>query len=98
MKQWWDSWNPDDESLEECRDRRFLMAPVLNGAELDTLLACRKITADGDVPSKSGRDSLYEKELIVRWNGYQVATRKGMALLEIMGKLHEMDRMKLTGR
>jgi hypothetical protein len=70
----------------------------LDGAELDTLLACRKVTYDGDVPSKSGRDSLYDKELIVRWNGFQVVSRKGLALLEIMGKLQEMDRMKLVKR
>ena len=98
MSTWWESWNPDAESLEECRDRRFLTAPILDGAEMDTLMACRKITADGDVPSKEGRDSLYKKELIVRWNGFQVITREGMALLEVMGKLQEMDRMKLVKR
>lgn len=95
---WWNPWNPEQETLEECRDRRFLSAPILNGAEIDTLLACRKVTFDGDVPSKVGRDSLCKMGLIVRWNGFQVVSQHGLAMLEILGKLDEMSQMWLVKR
>ena len=37
-------------------------------------------TFDGDVPSKSGRDTLYELGLIDRGDGYQWLTRVGVKL------------------
>lgn len=56
----------------------------MNGAELDTLIAlveCGPLF-DGDVPSKSGRDSLIEKGLAVKVvvrgeDGWQAATYAG---------------------
>lgn len=35
-------------------------------------------TLDGDVPSKSGRDELFDLGCIERWNGWQWLTRKGV--------------------
>ena len=35
-------------------------------------------TLDGDVPSKSGRDELFDLGCIERWNGWQWLTKKGV--------------------
>jgi len=56
----------------------------MNGAEIDSLVALveRGPVWDGDIPSKSGRDSLIEKGLASRVivegrDGYTAATYKG---------------------
>ena len=57
---------------------------VLTGAEVDTLIALveRGPLWDGDLPSKSGRDSLIKRGLAVKCifageDGYQAATYAG---------------------
>lgn len=60
------------------------LSAALSGAEVDTLIALVEQGPlwDGDVPSKSGRDSLLQKGLAVRIvvngaDGYQAATYAG---------------------
>lgn len=72
-------------SLPEWLEEYKPMWDALSGAAKDTLVCLCKHgpTWDGDVPSKSGRDELLEKEMaakIVLKNneqGYQAATYKG---------------------
>lgn len=54
----------------------------LSGAATDTLfcLFIHGPTQDGDVPSKSGRDDLYDMGLIDRADGWQWLTRDGIML------------------
>ena len=68
--------------------------PVLDDAEREVLYQLRKVTWDGDVCSKSARDSLVKRGMATRWNGYQVITRIGMAWIETVSpsKLAEMER------
>lgn len=79
----------DDESLDECRSRRLLECPVLSGAELEVLRQLRMTVWDGNVVSKSARDSLVSKGLAVRCNGWQVITREGMAILDTLGEMRD---------
>lgn len=64
----------------------------LSGAEKDTLLQLTKVTWDGNLASKTGRDDLVEKGMATRFNGYQVITAKGMSVLGHLGKLEEFTR------
>ncbi len=61
----------------------------LTGAEIDTLwcLFKRGPTYDGDLPSKSGRDSLVEGGWAFRVDGWNSLTEKGVkaALERTMG-------------
>jgi hypothetical protein len=98
MMNWPCEFDPERESLTEYRDRLLLTAPYISDAARETLLTLRKVTFDGDVPSKTGRDELVHLGLAVRWNGYQVVTRAGMAMLDVLKRLEEMDRMKLARR
>lgn len=65
---------------------------LLTGAETDVLwcLFWNGPTQDGDVPSKSGRDSLVEDEWAFRHDGWQSLTAKGVAGAIRLG----MDRKK----
>jgi hypothetical protein len=62
---------PDDES--------YLMQD-LRGAEIDVLHQLFKNgpTWDGNIISKTGRDDLYERKLIDRYDGWQWLTRLGV--------------------
>lgn len=83
----WYEFDVDNETPLEARSRRLMQMPTLSGAEYDSLYACRQACWDGNLPSKSGRDSLVARGLVVRWNGWQIASQEGLALLVEMGKL-----------
>lgn len=88
----WHEWI-EGESLEERQERRLMGCPILDDAEREVILQLRKVTWDGDVCSKSARDSLVKRGFAVRWNGYQVVTRLGMAWIETVfpKKMAEME-------
>lgn len=87
----WYEFKPDVETLEQCRDRRLLTAPLIDAAEREVLRQLREVTCDGNLASKSGRDSLIKRGLAVRCNGWQIASREGLALLETLGELRGYD-------
>ncbi len=64
----------------------------LNGAESEVLWCLFAVgpTEDGNIPSKSGRDNLFDKDLIARADGWQWLTRAGVMLALGLG----MDRKK----
>jgi len=64
----------------------------LSGAATDTLwcLFLNGPTWDGNVPSKTGRDELYDRELIERHEGWQWLTKAGVMLAMGLG----VDRKK----
>ena len=86
----WYEFNPDNGGLYECRLKQ---CPLLSSAELEVLRQCRRTIWDGNVASKIARDSLNNKKLITRWNGWQVITREGMAVLDTLGEMRD-DRWK----
>ena len=88
----WYEFDPEVESINEHHDRMLEQCPLLDGAEMEVLLQLRQIRWDGDVASKTGRDSLVRRGLAVRYNGYQVVTQEGMAVLEVLGRLAEMEK------
>lgn len=85
----WYEFDPEVESVDECRDRRLRQCPVLSGAELEVLRQCRKTIWDGYIASKVSRDSLVYKGLVTRWNGWQVITQEGMAVLDTLGEMRD---------
>lgn len=85
--QHWYDFNPDTESVQECRDRRLLQMPILSPAEEEVLSQLRTATWDGNVASKTARDTLNSRGLIVRFNGWQIVSKEGLAVLETLGKL-----------
>lgn len=91
MSSWNAPWNPEAESLEDCQARRLMQMPVLDGAEMEVLRQCHRMIWDGYLASKTARNSLLRKGLITKWEGYQVITQAGMALLHTLGEL-EGDR------
>jgi hypothetical protein len=70
-------------------DGRLGMIPLLNSMELEQLTQLQKPVWDGHVISKSIRDQLWDKGLIDRWNGWQIVTIYGFAVLEVMGLIRE---------
>ena len=62
----------------------------LSGAEKDVLLQLRKVTWDGNLASKQGRTDLVRKDLIIQYEGFQVISQQGLAILEALGKLEEL--------
>lgn len=85
----WYEFDSDNESLDECRDRRLSQCPILSGPELEVLRQCRMTIWDGNVVSKAARNSLTDKGLLVRWNGWQVITKEGMAVLDTLGEMRD---------
>jgi hypothetical protein len=85
----WYRFDIDNESLDECRDRRLRECPVLSPPELEVLRQCRMTIWDGNVVSKHARNLLNQKGLIVRWNGWQVITQEGMAVLDTLGEMRD---------
>ena len=55
-------------------------------------------TEDGNIPSKSGRDDLYDLGLIDRADGWQWLTRDGIMLALGMGLDREKERRQQDGR
>lgn len=64
----------------------------LSGAEKDVLLQLRKVTWDGNLASKHGRNGLVDKGLAFRCNGFQVISKGGLMLLSKLGKLEELTK------
>lgn len=67
--------------------------PLVDAVELEVLCQCRMATWDGNVVSKTARDSLYKRGFIERFNGWQVVTLEGLAILETLGKLDDRDKI-----
>ena len=55
---------------------------------LETLIKCLQITWDGDLISKLDRDDLVNKGLIVKSNGYNIISAKGIEYLDQLGIIH----------
>ena len=89
-EQWW-RFDSENESLDECNDRRLRQMPVLSPAECEVLRQCMHPVWDGNVASKSARDSLFRKGIIVRFNGWQIVSEQGLAMLRILGYLDDRD-------
>ena len=72
----------------------------LTGAETDVMYCLFLLgpTWDGNVPSKSGRDDLFDKGLIDRADGWQWLTRDGVMLALGMGLDHEKERRQRERR
>ena len=83
----WYTFNPEVESLQEARDRRLAEMPVLSPAELEVLRQCRCAIWDGNLVSKSARSALLNKGLITVFNGWQVITQEGLAILDTLGEM-----------
>lgn len=83
----WYEWDDKNETLDECRERRLMQMPVLSGAELEVLRQCHRMIWDGYLASKDARSSLLRKGLVAKWEGWQVITREGMAVLHTLGEL-----------
>ena len=83
----WYEFDVDNESLDQCRDRRLRQCPTLSPAEMEVLRQCRTAIWDGNVVSKSARSSLVSKGLVTRFNGWQVITQEGLAVLDTLGEL-----------
>lgn len=72
----------------------------LSGAATDVLfcLFMHGPTEDGNVPSKCGRDYLYDIGLIDRADGWQWLTRNGVMLALGKGLDREKERRQRDGR
>lgn len=67
------------------KSERFEHLPVLSPSEVEQLLQLRIMTWDGNLISKTARGVLVKLGLAVRWNGYQVITQDGLAVLDSLG-------------
>lgn len=85
----WFEFDPARESLDECRDRRLMQMPTLSSAEMEVLKQCMHPVWDGNVASKAARTDLVRKGLVVRFNGWQIVSQEGLALLEQLGLLDD---------
>lgn len=92
MSTTWYEFNPDEESLDECRARRLMHMPTLSSVQIEALRQLRISTWDGNLISKSARSELFQKGLIVCLNGWQVVSIEGLAVLETLGYLDERER------
>src|ERR1700691_3468917 len=85
----WYDFDIDNESLEECRDRKLRQCPLLSPVQQEALFQLRTATWDGDVLSHTTRAELVQKGCVCRYNGWQVITKEGLAVLEVLGLLKE---------
>ena len=83
----WYEFDVEGESLDECRDRRMAQMPIITPVELEALRQLRTATWDGNLISKSARSSLCRKGLATAFNGWQVITQEGLAVLDTLGEL-----------
>ncbi len=85
----WYIWDSERETLEQADDRREqrVKALKLTGAEKEQLSQLRTATWDGNLISKTARTSLIELGLVVKYQGWQVVSQEGLAVLEIMEDL-----------
>lgn len=84
----WYEWDPDKTDLDDHRDRKMLACPILSPVEVEQLRQLRSATWDGNLISKSARDSLHQKGLVSKYEGWQVITREGLAVLHTLGGLN----------
>ena len=84
----WYDWI-DDETSEAREARRRSGCPQLSAVLLESLYQLRKTVSDGYVISKVERDILVRMGLVDRLNGWQFITRRGMAVLDVYGLLHD---------
>jgi hypothetical protein len=85
----WYEFDEENESVDECRDRRLRQCPTLSPAQLEVLRQCRITTWDGNIASKAARSELATMGLVTRWNGWQVITQEGMAVLDTLGEMRD---------
>jgi hypothetical protein len=71
---------------------RIAMLPMLTPTEIEQLTQLASPTWDGNVISKSTRDSLVDKRLAARWNGLNFVTQAGMCVLSVLGILGDTSR------
>lgn len=64
----------------------------LSGAEKDVIIQLKKVTWDGNLSSKTGRDGLVKRGFAMRYNGYQSLTYSGLQFLCNLGKLEDLTR------
>jgi len=83
----WLEFNPETESLQECRDRRLMQMPQLTPIQLEALVQLTHAVWDGYLISKQARGDLLNMGLITKWNGWQVISREGLAILETLKML-----------
>ena len=93
MNKPWYEWDSENETLEEAQDRRLLHMPVLSVVELEALKQLAAATWDGNLISKSARSSLWKRGLVVAFEGWQVISLEGLAVLEILGLLNDQVRV-----
>lgn len=79
-----------DESYRHEPENRAAIVAFPDAGERDVL---RQLAAvhrwDGNISSKSGRDSLCNKGLVERWNGYNFLTRDGFAVVDAIWGLRK---------
>lgn len=68
----------------------------MSGAEKDVLLQLRQVRWDGYISSKSGRDSLIDVGLAVRYQGFTTLTLRGLRMLYALGRLESLISGRLT--
>lgn len=73
------------------RDGRLAKIPLLSPIELEVLRQLRMTTWDGNLVSKTGRDSLVRRGLAIRFNGWQVVSAMGLTILETLGMLDDRE-------
>ena len=54
----------------------------------ETLIQCLQIVHDGDLISKSDRDVFVNRGMIIRCNGFNIITAKGIEALEQLYIIH----------
>lgn len=83
----WYEFNVDNESLDEYRARRLKDCPGLTPIQLEVLVQLSHAVWDGYIISKSSRSDLVDLGLVTRYNGWQIVTQEGLAVLDTLGKL-----------
>lgn len=78
----YNSWTTDASDAD-----RIAMLPSLDPQELEQLQQLASPVWDGNLISKSRRDSLRNKGLIDRWNGMNFCTRDGYCVLDTLRML-----------
>ncbi len=84
----WYDWI-DNETPEAREARRRRGCPRLSVTQLESLYQLRRTVSDGYAISKATRDILVRMGLVDRLNGWQFITRRGMAVLDTYGLLHD---------
>jgi hypothetical protein len=83
----WYLFYPDEESVDQCHNRRLRECPSLSPTQVECLMQLRNATWDGNLISKNARGELVAKGLVTRFNGWQIVTQEGLAVLDTLGML-----------